>query len=288
MKHRHSAQAPALTKSRSRSVFADNPVRRLAARGAVGQSFGERTPPKGIPAERETGAPAADTEAASTEHIETFDDSSSTTTSTDVVDIQDDDGEAVSSAEVVDDDPGSADQIAESGIDKTIDGNLRDGTRSPLRVAALAGILIVIALTALAGWRGWRAEATEQDSASRALFLEVGRQGALNLTTIDFRSAESDVQRIVDASTGNFEDDFRSRSKPFIDTVKRAQSVTVGAISEAGIESADRSQAQVLVAVTVKAENAAEPKPKDRSWRMRLTVVKVGAGAKVSNVEFVV
>lgn len=287
MKHRHSAEAPALTKSRSRSVLAANPVSRLA-RGVMGPSFGKRTPAKGIPAESETGAPLADTEVALTDHIATFENSYSTTTSTDLVDFRSDDSEAVSSAEAVDDDPDSADQIAESGIDETIDGNPRNGTRSPLRVAALAGILIVIALTALAGWRGWRAEATERDSASRALFLEVGRQGALNLTTIDFRSADSDVQRIVDASTGNFEEDFRTRSKAFIDTVKQAQSVTAGSISEAGIESADRSQAQILVAVTVKAENVADPKPKDRSWRMRITVQKVGAGAKVSNVEFVV
>lgn len=160
--------------------------------------------------------------------------------------------------------------------------------RSTLRTAALAGILIVTALSGLAGWLGWRAETDQRDAAARALFLEVGRQGALNLTTIDFRTADSDVQRIVDTSTGNFEDDFQSRSKAFIETVKQAQSITAGSITEAGIESINPSQAQVLVGVSVKAQNAADPNARDRSWRMRITVQKVGTGAKVSNVEFVV
>jgi Mce-associated membrane protein len=42
-----------------------------------------------------------------------------------------------------------------------------------------------------------------------------------------------------------------------------------------------------LVAVTVKTSNAGAPDQQPRSWRMRISVQKVGDEAKVSNVEFV-
>ncbi|WP_245848757.1 Mce protein [Mycobacterium palustre] len=171
---------------------------------------------------------------------------------------------------------------------KVLDNPPSTKQHSPVRAAAAAGILIVLALSALTGWLGWRAEQSHRRIEARTLFLQVGRQGALNLTTIDFRTAETDVQRIIDASTGTFQDDFRSRSKAFIETVRQAQSVTQGSVGEAGIESVDGDRAQVLVAVTVKTQNVAAPTQKPRSWRMRITVQKVGDGAKVSNVEFVV
>ena len=88
------------------------------------------------------------------------------------------------------------------------------------------------------------------------MFLQVGRQGALNLTTIDFAEADTDIQRILDSATGTFYDDFSKRSQPFVDVVKQAHSKSVGTVTEAGLESASADQAQVLVAVSVKTSNA--------------------------------
>ena len=58
-----------------------------------------------------------------------------------------------------------------------------------------------------------------RNSNSAKLFVQVARQGALNLTTIDCQSADADVQRILDSATGTFYDDFSKRSQPFIDVV---------------------------------------------------------------------
>ena len=69
--------------------------------------------------------------------------------------------------------------------------------------------------------------------------LQAARQGALNLTTIDWQHAEGDMQRILDGATGQFHDEFASRSQPFIEVVKQAKSTSVGTIAEAGLESED-------------------------------------------------
>jgi Mce-associated membrane protein len=158
---------------------------------------------------------------------------------------------------------------------------------SPVRLATILGLVAVVALAALTGWLGFRAYESRKAADERSLFLQVGRQGALNLTTIDWEHADSDVQRILDSATGSFYDDFQNRSAPFVQVVKQAKSKSVGNVTEAGVESESGNDAQVLVAVTVKTSNAGAAEQEPRSWRMRITVQKMGDQAKVSNVEFV-
>ena len=158
---------------------------------------------------------------------------------------------------------------------------------SHLRLAAIVGLVLVVALVGLTGWLGYRAYQSHQAGEQRNLFLQVGRQGALNLTTIDWQQADANVQRILDSATGTFYDDFQKRAGPFVEVVKQAQSKSVGSIAEAGLESESADGAQVLVAVAVKTSNAGAPEQAPRAWRMRISVQKVGDKAKVSNVEFV-
>lgn len=158
---------------------------------------------------------------------------------------------------------------------------------SPVRLAAAVGMVAVVALAALVGWLGLRTYHSDHTQAERELFVQVGRQGALNLTTIDWQHADTDVQRVLDSATGTFYDDFSKRSQPFIDVVKKAQSKSVGTITEAGLESESGNEAQVLVGVRVNTSNVGATEQQPRFWRMRISVQKVGGQAKVSNVAFV-
>jgi Mce-associated membrane protein len=170
---------------------------------------------------------------------------------------------------------------------------------SELRWALVAGLVAVIALGGLAGWLGVQAHRTEQAKQTNELYLQVARQGALNLTTIDFQEADTDIQRILDSATGEFYEEFAQRSAPFVEVVKQTQSKTAGTVTEAGLESVDGDKAQAIVAVNVTTSsnapgpnNAAGPNgaaaPQEpRIWRMRLTMQKVGQDVKISNVSFV-
>ncbi|OBF30124.1 tetratricopeptide repeat protein [Mycobacterium sp. ACS4331] len=161
-------------------------------------------------------------------------------------------------------------------------------TISHVTLATIVGLVVVVALGGVVGWLGWRANESRHADQQRDLFLQVGRQAAINLTTIDFTDADAAVQRILDSATDTFYDDFSKRSAPFTEVVKQAQSKSAGEVTAAGIESADDESAQVLVAVTVKTSNAGAPEQSPRMWRMRITVKNTGPDeAKVSNVEFV-
>jgi Mce-associated membrane protein len=158
---------------------------------------------------------------------------------------------------------------------------------SHVRLATIVGLVVVLALGSLVGWLSFRAYQSHQLDTQRKVFLQVGRQGALNLTTIDYQHVDDDVKRILDSATGKFYDDFQQRSQPFTEVVKQVKSKSVGSVTEAGLESESDDGAQVLVAVAVNTTVEGQPEQQPRAWRMRIVVQKVGEDTKVSNVEFV-
>jgi Mce-associated membrane protein len=201
-------------------------------------------------------------------------------------------GDDASAEETVTAAAADADQADEAEEADAVEGVAAEDAKKPrishLKLALIAGIVLVLALGGLTGWLGYSAYNSVKAKDQRDLFLQVGRQGAINLTTIDWEHADADVQRVLDSATGTFYDDFQQRAQPFIAVVKQAKSKSVGSITEAGIESESGDEGQVLVAVTVQTSNAGAPEQQPRAWRMRISVKKDGDdNAKVSNVEFV-
>ena len=159
-------------------------------------------------------------------------------------------------------------------------------SRIPRPIAV--GVAIIVALLGVGGWLGFRVHQDDQVRAQRNLYVQVARQTAINLTTINYTEVDADIKRVLDSATGDFHEEFQNRSQPFVEVVKKVQSKTEGTIAEAGLLSYTKDQAQVLVAISVKTSMAAAPPDQEpRRWRMRLTVDKNGDGAKVSKVEFV-
>src|SRR5271170_8495887 len=137
------------------------------------------------------------------------------------------------------------------------------------------------------GWLGFRVYQSHQAQAQRSQFLQVAKQGGLNLTTIDWQHADADVHRILDGATGEFYDDFAKRSQPFIEVLKQAKAKTVGTISEAALESETTDSGRTLVIVSVQTSNNGEAEQVPKEWRMRIDVQKIGDQVKVSKVGFV-
>jgi len=162
------------------------------------------------------------------------------------------------------------------------------GRNTAARWALVVGVIALVALGALAGKLGYTILDEQRNTAAHNEFVEVARQGAVNLTTIDHSTADADVQRILDGSTGTFHDDFQKRAQPFADVVKQAESTSVGTVTSAALESRDGDKAQVLVLMSVKMSTPADTaEQQPQVWRMRIGVQQTGDAAKVSDVEFV-
>ena len=180
---------------------------------------------------------------------------------------------------------------AEPGAIRTRLGRLKPLVTLPgpgrFRGLLIGGLTVIVALGGVSAWLGFRVYQADHSAQSRVDFVRVGKEVAVDMTTIDYEQADSDVQRILDSATGEFYDDFKNRSGPFIEVVKQAQSKSVGTVTEAGLESTNGQQGEVLVAVTVNSTSKGRPQQGPRYWRMRMTVSRYGNDLKVSKVAFV-
>jgi serine/threonine-protein kinase len=118
-------------------------------------------------------------------------------------------------------------------------------------------------------------------------YLDYAKQFAVSLTSLSARSVDSDIQRILDGSTGSFHDDFASKSADFRQTVIASNVTTQGTANSAGLSSISGTTAHVLVATTSKVTNNAGASQEPRSWRLDIQVEKLGDAYKTSKVEYV-
>ncbi len=155
------------------------------------------------------------------------------------------------------------------------------------RFALIGGLIAAVSLAGLVGWLGFRAYEARERENQRSVFEQAAQDVAVNLSTVDYQHADADAQRIQDSAIGTFADSFARHKQLYIDQAKQSRSRSLGTVTDIGLESQSGDQGRVLVAVTVK---PAEPAPADQVpqlFRMRITVHKVGDGAKISDVAFV-
>ncbi len=117
-------------------------------------------------------------------------------------------------------------------------------------------------------------------------YVDAGRATALALTTIDYRTVDRDVQRVLDTATNPFYDNFKGKSAEFTQVVLNAKSTSTSTVDEARLESLDNGRARVFVGLTVTTVNVGQPPQAPRQWRLIITVQKVGESYKASGVEF--
>ena len=133
-------------------------------------------------------------------------------------------------------------------------------------------------------WHHHNVVAERQRSAA---YVAAARQGAINLTSLDFNKAKEDVQRVLDSATGEFRDDFQRRADDFASVVKDSKAVTQGSVTASAVESMSKDSAVVLVLANERVTNAAGAKDDPRAFRFRVSVVRDGDQLKISKVEFV-
>jgi Mce-associated membrane protein len=162
-----------------------------------------------------------------------------------------------------------------------------DADGSAQRRALIAGLIGVLVSAGLVGWLGVRAAQAHDADVQRDAFVSAARRTAVDLTTIDYQHARTDVQRVLDSATGDFYRSFSDRSQLLIDAVTDERSQSVSAVTEAGVETQSHDAAQVLVALSVASTHLGGLEMRPHELRMRLTVQQVADGAKVSGVEYV-
>ncbi len=78
--------------------------------------------------------------------------------------------------------------------------------------------------------------------------VAAGRTQALNMMTLDYRTAKRDLQRVVDGSTGTMKDQYAKAMQGTIASTASEKSSSKGTITSAGLASLKGNAAEVLVA----------------------------------------
>ncbi|MFF3574003.1 hypothetical protein ACFYXQ_40275 [Nocardia jiangxiensis] len=129
---------------------------------------------------------------------------------------------------------------------------------------------------------------SSHEADQRLACVQAARQGVVNILSVDFATANRDVQRILDDATGAWRDEFSPQAQPFIQVVEKSKVVTTADITAAGLEHLNGDgSAQVLVAAHSKVSNSAGASNEQRTFRLRVTVAPDGGRLKIAKMEYV-
>jgi Mce-associated membrane protein len=160
--------------------------------------------------------------------------------------------------------------------------------RRRVNVNALLAVLlaVVTALAATATWRWY--EQREVDRGLQAA-LAAGKQAAINFVSIGASTVDRDMQRILDAATGDFKDEYERNRTTFRDQVAQTKAESTGTVLRAGLLSGDSDSAVVLVALDATIKNANAPDGRLSHYRMQLDMAKDARTGRwlVSRLQFV-
>ncbi|WP_395310758.1 hypothetical protein V4U86_08165 [Mycobacterium sp. AMU20-3851] len=163
----------------------------------------------------------------------------------------------------------------------------RGRTRAILTYVAAA--LAVIGVAALASTSAWIMVTHQQAEHQRDLgaeFSAAARQGVVSLMSLNFNSAEQDVQRILDNSTGEFRKDFEKEHQDFAKVAESSKVITEATVTATAVKSMTENTADVLVSAFSTITNEQGAKDDPRTWRLIVSMAREGDQIKMAKVEF--
>jgi Mce-associated membrane protein len=183
--------------------------------------------------------------------------------------------------------------VSEAADDAAVDEAVGDeepagpGRRGRLLAWAL---LLVLAAVLVAGGllgRHWYDQRQLADARSQA--LAAARQTCVNFVSISASTVDSDLKRIADGATGQFKDEFTQDTAQVKAAVVQNKVDSHGSVLRAGVVSADRRSAVVLVAVDATVKNSSAPDGRLSHYRIQVNMARDAASGRwlVAQLQFV-
>lgn len=155
-----------------------------------------------------------------------------------------------------------------------------------LILLGLCGWLVLFAVqggAAVPGSTPAEARAQEYSDISSAARVETLAFLAIDHTRMDVLTA-----RVLAGATGDFKKQYQASLKALKDAAISQQSVSKGHVDQIGLSDVGPDTATAFVAAGSKVQNTGtKGLVEDRSWRIKLSMAKVGSHWQVSQLEFV-
>lgn len=185
---------------------------------------------------------------------------------------------------------------AEDTADVTTVGQTQPKRRSTpvgptrLRKAVTWALLAVLFAAVLAGGLlGRRWDDQRRLSEARSEALASARQTCVNFVSISASTVDADLKRIADGATGQFKDEFTQDTAQVKAAVVQNKVDSHGTVQRAGIVSADRQSAVVLVAVDATVKNTSAPDGRLSHYRIQVNMARDATSGRwlVAQLQFV-
>jgi Mce-associated membrane protein len=153
-------------------------------------------------------------------------------------------------------------------------------------IAVGVGIVLFSASIGASGYMVWQHRTTVHKQKLAAEFSAAARQGVTALMTIDPDHAKEDVQRVIDASTGDAKNQLSVLSTLI---VKKAEETKVGSkvtVEAVAVQSLSDNSGVVLVAAKTDPTGPDNAKPPPALFRLSVNIDRDGGQLKMSKVDF--
>ena len=163
------------------------------------------------------------------------------------------------------------------------------GRATPKLVLAVAAtLLLAAAVIGVTAGRPYFAERDRAEGGSAA--LAAGRQVAVNFVTMDYRTFDSYSAQVLSGASGSFHADYAAKLAELRKVVVANRTRSSVKQVEAGLVSADRDSAEVIVGLVAPTSNTATPTEVDKTYRLRLDLHRTSDARspwKVTSLDFV-
>ncbi|MGC0362168.1 Mce-associated membrane protein [Rhodococcus sp. 27YEA15] len=146
----------------------------------------------------------------------------------------------------------------------------------------LAGILVVLAAL---GWGGYTTWQSSLDDDARTSALDSGKKFATDLATYNFQNLDQNLSVVRDNSVGQFAGQYAQVASNLQNMIVQYQATSSAQILSAGLASADRDNAEVLVFLDQTITNTNSPDPRIDRNRMQLSLVREDGTWKLADVQ---
>jgi Mce-associated membrane protein len=150
-------------------------------------------------------------------------------------------------------------------------------------------LAVLVAAVVAGGLLGRRWYDQRQLVQARSEALAAARQTCVNFVSISSSTVDADLKRIADGATGQFKDEFAQDTAQVKAAVVQNKVDSHGTVLRAGIVSADRQSAVVLVAVDATVKNTSAPDGRLSHYRIQVNMARDAASGRwlVAQLQFV-
>jgi Mce-associated membrane protein len=150
----------------------------------------------------------------------------------------------------------------------------------------LVGVLVLgIVASAVVG--GLAVRADRAADADRDAVVAVARTQALALMSVNADSIDSQLDTVLDGTTGSFRRDLEGIRQAFAQVVRDGKVDSQGTVDLAGVKDLDGHQGTVLLALSASVTNSQSPQAQPRRYRISVDVVREADRWLVAGMEFV-